>query len=108
MPGYGMPGYAGGYGVPPMPGYDPNLGPGYGSGSGPFAPGSAVPTAAAASAPAHQGDGEAPLEDYIEQLERERILKALEAHRYNKTKTADALGITFRALRYRLKKLGIE
>jgi len=35
-------------------------------------------------------------------------MKALEANRYNKTKTAQALGITFRALRYRLKKLGIE
>lgn len=111
--GYGMPGYGppgSGYGAPPAAGYDPNLGPGYGSGAGPFAPGSAAPGAAAA---AQSGNGaqkatDAPLEDYIEQLERERILKALEAHRYNKTKTAEALGITFRALRYRLKKLGIE
>jgi two-component system response regulator PilR (NtrC family) len=55
-----------------------------------------------------QAGRDAPLEDYIEQLERDRILKALEANRYNKTKTAEALGITFRALRYRLKKLGIE
>jgi two-component system response regulator PilR (NtrC family) len=52
--------------------------------------------------------GEQPLEDYVERIEREAILKALEECRYNKTKAAAKLGITFRALRYRLKKLGIE
>ena len=36
------------------------------------------------------------------------IQQALQEHRYNKTKTAAALGITFRALRYKLKKLGID
>jgi two-component system response regulator PilR (NtrC family) len=50
----------------------------------------------------------AALPDYIEQLEREAIQKALEECRYNKTKAAAKLGITFRALRYKLKKLGIE
>lgn len=92
--------------------YDPALGPGYGSGSGPYAPGSGNggPAVTAGRRVGDPGGGvaEAPLEDYIEQLERDRILKALEANRYNKTKTAEALGITFRALRYRLKKLGIE
>lgn len=67
-----------------------------------------VPAAAPAGAGTQPAATDSPLEDYIEQLERDRILKALEANRYNKTKTADALGITFRALRYRLKKLGIE
>ena len=52
-------------------------------------------------------DGTA-LPDAIEQMERETIQKALEANRYNKTKTAAQLGITFRALRYKLKKLGME
>ncbi len=52
-------------------------------------------------------DGTA-LPDAIEQMERETIQKALEANRYNKTKTAVQLGITFRALRYKLKKLGME
>ncbi len=33
---------------------------------------------------------------------------ALEENRYNKTKPAVALGITFRTLRYKLKKLGID
>ena len=48
------------------------------------------------------------LPSYIEQLERVAIVRALEDCRYNKTKAAVQLGITFRALRYKLKKLGIE
>ena len=52
--------------------------------------------------------GDLPLEDYIEQIERAAIEKALEETRYNKTAAAKKLGITFRALRYRLKKLDME
>ena len=48
------------------------------------------------------------LPDYIEQLEREAIVRTLEECRYNKTKAAAKLGITFRAMRYKLKKLGID
>ncbi len=48
------------------------------------------------------------LESYLETIEKEAILKALEATRYNKTAAAEKLGITFRALRYRLKKLGLS
>jgi len=44
----------------------------------------------------------------LEGVEREAIVRALEQHRYNKTAAARALGMTFRALRYRIKKLGIE
>lgn len=44
----------------------------------------------------------------LEQIERESIQRALEACRYNKTKAAAQLGITFRALRYKLKKLEME
>jgi len=44
----------------------------------------------------------------LEDIEREAIQKALEQTRYNKTAAARALGISFRALRYRIKKLGIE
>ncbi len=50
----------------------------------------------------------AALPSYMEQLERAAIQKALEENRWNKTKTAAKLGITFRALRYKLKKLGME
>ncbi len=48
------------------------------------------------------------LEDYLESIERHKITEALEATRWNKTAAAKRLGITFRALRYRLKKLGME
>jgi len=48
------------------------------------------------------------LPSYIEEIERAQIQQALLENRYNKTRAASALGITFRALRYKLKKLGIE
>ena len=48
------------------------------------------------------------LPSYIEEIERAAIQHALQENRYNKTRTAQALGITFRALRYKLKKLGID
>ena len=35
-------------------------------------------------------------------------MKALEQARYNKTAAAKLLGVTYRALRYRISKLGIE
>jgi two-component system response regulator PilR (NtrC family) len=50
----------------------------------------------------------APLGDHLEDIEREAIVKALEQTRYNKTAAAKVLGMSFRALRYRIKKLGIE
>ena len=48
------------------------------------------------------------LTEYIDSLEREALIKTLEECRYNKTAAAKKLGITFRAMRYRLKKLGID
>lgn len=53
-------------------------------------------------------EGEMDLEGYLETIERKAIEKALEATRWNKTAAAKRLGISFRALRYRLKKLGME
>ncbi len=41
-------------------------------------------------------------------LEREAIIEALEQSKWNKTAAAKKLGITFRALRYRLEKLDIK
>jgi two-component system response regulator PilR (NtrC family) len=49
-----------------------------------------------------------PLDSRMGNVEKEMLLKALEQTRYNKTAAAKLLGITFRALRYRLKKLGLE
>jgi two-component system response regulator PilR (NtrC family) len=50
----------------------------------------------------------APLGTQLEEIERDAIVAALEQTRYNKTAAAKLLGLTFRALRYRIKKLGIE
>jgi len=54
------------------------------------------------------GADDAPLETQLEEIERDAIVKALEQTRYNKTAAAKLLGISFRALRYRVKKLGID
>jgi two-component system, NtrC family, response regulator PilR len=48
------------------------------------------------------------LGERLDGLQRDAILRALEQTRYNKTAAAKLLGVTFRALRYRIKKLGIE
>ena len=48
------------------------------------------------------------LDDEVDQLQRERIEHALERTRWNKTAAAKQLGMTFRQLRYRLKKLGLD
>jgi two-component system response regulator PilR (NtrC family) len=71
---------------------------------------STPPPAAAASAvpPDPSTLTGSSLVDYVENLEREAIVKALQETRYNKTAAAKKLGITFRALRYKLKKLGID
>jgi len=45
---------------------------------------------------------------YLDDIERQIISTALEESRWNKTATAKLLGISFRSLRYRLKKLGLE
>ncbi len=64
--------------------------------------------APAASAEPAEADTAPALEPYLDTVEKEAILKALEQTRYNKTAAAKILGITFRALRYRLKKLGLD
>lgn len=49
-----------------------------------------------------------PLQDYLDQVEKAAILEALDRTRFNRTAAAKLLGITFRSLRYRLERLGIE
>jgi two-component system response regulator PilR (NtrC family) len=49
-----------------------------------------------------------PLDSFLGDQEKEAIQKALEQSKYNKTAAAKLLGISFRQLRYRLKKLGID
>ncbi|MDC0663023.1 sigma-54-dependent transcriptional regulator [Marinobacter sp. SS21] len=53
-------------------------------------------------------EGELDLEQFLEEVEKQAIEKALAATRWNKTAAAKRLGISFRALRYKLKKLGME
>src|SRR5213080_833251 len=66
---------------------------------------------AATEAPAPGGavaaEGSTALGSQLESIERDAIIKALEKTRYNKTAAAKLLGMSFRALRYRIKKLGI-
>ncbi len=48
------------------------------------------------------------LGDQVEDVQRRAIIIALEKTRYNKTAAAKLLGLSFRQLRYRIKKLGID
>ncbi|MBV8660308.1 MAG: sigma-54-dependent Fis family transcriptional regulator [Burkholderiales bacterium] len=50
----------------------------------------------------------APLQDYLDRVEREAIMEALEKTRFNRTQAAKLLGVTFRSLRYRLERLDIN
>jgi two-component system, NtrC family, response regulator PilR len=63
---------------------------------------------AAASMTTPVADSPTALGTHLETIERDAIIKALEKTRYNKTAAAKLLGMSFRALRYRIKKLGIE
>ncbi len=49
-----------------------------------------------------------PLQDYLDRVERAAINEALERTRFNRTAAAKLLGITFRAMRYRMERLGIK
>ncbi len=48
------------------------------------------------------------LEDHLEQIERQLIMQALDETRWNRTAAAQRLGLSFRSMRYRLKKLGLD
>ena len=48
------------------------------------------------------------LPDYLDRIERDAIMAALEKTGYNRTAAARQLGITFRSLRYRMQRLGIR
>lgn len=65
--------------------------------------GTTTAPAAERSRPANQ-----PLEDYLQEIEKREILRALDATLWNRTAAAKKLGMTFRSLRYRLKKLGLD
>ena len=77
-----------------------------GHGSPPLADKAAGPETAPFDAQDYTG--EQSLEEHLAQVERAAIEKALRDTHQNKTAAARELGITFRALRYKLEKLGIE
>jgi len=70
----------------------------------------AAPTAAAETAAAALGAGELPsnLPDYLSQVERDIILRALTQTQFNRTQAASLLGISLRQLRYQMQKLNIN
>ena len=53
-------------------------------------------------------NGKYPLQDYLDRVEKDAILEALEKTRFNRTAAAKLLGITFRSMRYRMERLGIN
>ncbi len=58
--------------------------------------------------PADERDDEQSLDTFIEDIERKALEDALKKARYNKTRAAELLGISFRSLRYKLKKFDID
>jgi len=58
--------------------------------------------------PGPMDSGQIHLEEHLGEIEKMAILQALEQTKHNKTAAAKLLGLSFRALRYRLKKLGLE
>jgi len=49
-----------------------------------------------------------PLSEYLDKVEKQALLEALEQTRFNRTAAAKLLGLTFRAMRYRMERLGIK
>ena len=48
------------------------------------------------------------LEKYLDQVEREILVRALEQHRYNRTAAGSSLGLSLRQIRYRMARLGVN
>ncbi len=48
------------------------------------------------------------LDDHLDEIEKDILIEALEKTQWNKTEAARKLGISFRSIRYRLKKLGLS
>ncbi|MBL4820977.1 MAG: sigma-54-dependent Fis family transcriptional regulator [Gammaproteobacteria bacterium] len=68
----------------------------------------AQPVDSPTASPQPSSDHDYSLEKHLEAIEIKAIEQALEETRWNKTKAAKKLGMSFRSLRYRLKKLGLD
>jgi two-component system response regulator PilR (NtrC family) len=53
-------------------------------------------------------DDELPLQDRLDQVEKQAIMEALDKTHFNRTAAARLLGVTFRSLRYRMERLGLK
>jgi two-component system response regulator PilR (NtrC family) len=62
----------------------------------------------ASQAAEYDPDSGVPLEKFLEEIERRALVRALDLERWNRTAAARRLGMSFRQMRYRLKKLGID
>ncbi|MCZ7653970.1 MAG: helix-turn-helix domain-containing protein [Rhodocyclaceae bacterium] len=51
---------------------------------------------------------EASLQDHLDRVEKQAIMEALQKTRFNRTAAAKLLGVTFRSLRYRMERLGLN
>ncbi len=58
--------------------------------------------------PIERTDSDLALDSMLDDIEKKKIIEALEKTKWNKTAAAKLLGISFRALRYRLEKLGLH
>ena len=67
-----------------------------------------LPGYEAPDSPGGPGENIDDLDSYLIDIEKEKIINALEKNKWNKTATARQLGMSFRALRYRLGKLKID
>lgn len=56
----------------------------------------------------HSPVGKYPLPEYLDRVEKQALLEALEQTGFNRTAAAKLLGLTFRTMRYRMERLGIK
>src|SRR5262249_56407257 len=97
--------------VPPSRGRGATAGAGAGPRAGSPAPPPAPPTPAELAAAAAEA-GNYSLKDIsreaARQAERELILKMLQQTRWNRKETAEILGISYKALLYKIKENGLD
>ncbi len=67
-----------------------------------------APLAVAGDAAGPAAEGGTPLQEYLDRVEKHAILEALQKTRFNRTAAAKLLGVTFRSLRYRMERLGLN
>ena len=66
-----------------------------------------APTAQGRAELSELGD-KCPLPEYLDRVERQALLEALQRTAFNRTAAAKLLGLTFRTMRYRMERLGIK